>query len=236
MTPQDVRQRLIDALEADLVGPFLGDQHPGGGQEVLPLPPSRWYMTGFLAPQFGCTPDAADPDAGELGLGSESQAEDAGVRRPRAGPRYLGPPPRTSPASSTALALLPAPDLILPASSGCSPSDRASVRAPGAGRAPAGRRRATHPATSSRTRRSSPGLSQTDLARSKTVVGRGRGRHPPGASWRDHPHGPLQHQGNQEGAERSLRKTGRVDSGVGYLLTITMCMTVSLVTMRSKCR
>ncbi|HRI07241.1 MAG TPA: DISARM system helicase DrmA [Nannocystaceae bacterium] len=85
MTPADVRQRLVEALEADLVGPFIAEGHPGGGQEVLPLPPSRWYLTGFLAPHYDRAPDGDDTDAvGELGAGSESQAEDAGNDEPDA--------------------------------------------------------------------------------------------------------------------------------------------------------
>ena len=44
MSSAEVRSRLIAALEADLVGPF----DPAGGEEVLLLPPSRWYLTGFL--------------------------------------------------------------------------------------------------------------------------------------------------------------------------------------------
>lgn len=109
MTPTDIRQRLLDALEADLVGPFVAENLPGGGEEVLPLPPSRWYLTGFLAPQFDRAPDADDTDAvGELAAGSESQAEDAGsgdepeAKRPHRFPASLGlsvflpPPPDAS--------------------------------------------------------------------------------------------------------------------------------------------
>ena len=43
-----VRRYLCDALRIDLVGPRPGDaalQH-----ERLPQAPSRWYLTGFLAP------------------------------------------------------------------------------------------------------------------------------------------------------------------------------------------
>ena len=97
VTPADVRQRLALALEADLVGPFTAEDLPGGGQEVLPLPPSRWYLTGFLAPQFDNAPDADDTDAvGELAAGSESQAEDAGsgdepeAKRPHRFPSSMG--------------------------------------------------------------------------------------------------------------------------------------------------
>src|SRR5437867_3966205 len=86
MTELDVRKRLVEALEADLIGPFVPDSHPQGGQEVLPIAPSRWYLTGFLAPQGGRTPDVDDRDSKEegLGAGSESQADDAGSEEPEA--------------------------------------------------------------------------------------------------------------------------------------------------------
>ena len=85
MTPLEVRSAIVAALEADLVGPFLPEDQPGGGEEVLPLPPSRWYLTGFLAPQDGRAPDPDDTDSvGELAAGSESQAEDAGNDEPEA--------------------------------------------------------------------------------------------------------------------------------------------------------
>jgi len=83
MDPLSVRSRIVEALEADLVGPFLPDGHPGAGVEVLPLPPSRWYLTGFLAPHTSRAPDPDDQDSkGELVAGSESQAEDAGSEEP----------------------------------------------------------------------------------------------------------------------------------------------------------
>ena len=43
MNELDVRRRLVEALEADLVGPFVPDAHAQGGQEVLPIAPSRWW-------------------------------------------------------------------------------------------------------------------------------------------------------------------------------------------------
>ncbi len=81
MNETEVRTRLVEALEADLIGPFVPDSHPQGGHEVLPLAPSRWYLTGFLAPQGGRKPDEDDQDSVDerLGAGSESQAEDAGT-------------------------------------------------------------------------------------------------------------------------------------------------------------
>jgi hypothetical protein len=48
MTSADVRQRLIDALELDLVGPPPSDQ--AHQMEILLQTPSKWYLTGFLVP------------------------------------------------------------------------------------------------------------------------------------------------------------------------------------------
>lgn len=50
----EVREHLVRAREADLVGPC-----EAGGEEVLRLPLARWYLTGFLAP-------AREPRAVEL--------------------------------------------------------------------------------------------------------------------------------------------------------------------------
>jgi hypothetical protein len=47
MAAVDVRRNLVDALRLDLVGPGEG---PGLAEEILPEPPSRWYLTGFLVP------------------------------------------------------------------------------------------------------------------------------------------------------------------------------------------
>jgi len=84
MTPSAIiREQLVQALEADLIGPFLPKGHPGAGEEVLPLPPSRWYLTGFLAPQGARVPDTDDPDSQEgLEAGGESKSEDAGSVEP----------------------------------------------------------------------------------------------------------------------------------------------------------
>jgi hypothetical protein len=84
MREHDVRPRLVEALQADLIGPFVPDSHPQGGQELLPLPPSRWVLTGFLSPQGGRAPDADDKEStdGELAAGAETQSEDAGREEP----------------------------------------------------------------------------------------------------------------------------------------------------------
>jgi hypothetical protein len=57
----DIREDLVRALEAQLVGPF----DRVSGQETLPIPPSRFYLAGYLAPQGARVRDAdseADDD------------------------------------------------------------------------------------------------------------------------------------------------------------------------------
>ena len=47
ITSEQVRQSLIDALRLDLVGP---DNEHAFAKELLPEPPTRWYLTGLLTP------------------------------------------------------------------------------------------------------------------------------------------------------------------------------------------
>lgn len=47
MPSADVRTRITDALALDLIGPDEDSLH---ASEVIDRPPSRWYLTGFLAP------------------------------------------------------------------------------------------------------------------------------------------------------------------------------------------
>lgn len=77
--PSDLRARLVRALEADVIGPF----DPETGEEVLRLPPSRWYLTGFLAPQGGREPvELQDPTAEEeLGTEIDHDEESGGTER-----------------------------------------------------------------------------------------------------------------------------------------------------------
>jgi hypothetical protein len=83
LTSEGIRDALVDALHADLIGPFLTEGHPGAGEEVLQLAPSRWYLTGFLAPQADRLPEPDDDDSEEgLDAGTESKAEDAGNSEP----------------------------------------------------------------------------------------------------------------------------------------------------------
>ena len=68
-TTTSTRADLVAALETDLIGPFEEN-------EVLHLPPSRWYLTGFLAAMDART--LAEPDDDELAAGSDLDAEEAG--------------------------------------------------------------------------------------------------------------------------------------------------------------
>ena len=93
-----IRRQLVEALHADLIGPFVPTDHPTGAEEILSLPPSRWYLTGFLAPQEGRAPDVDDADSQEGGLvtDNDTQAEDAGgneqdaTKRPVRFPASMG--------------------------------------------------------------------------------------------------------------------------------------------------
>jgi hypothetical protein len=73
MTPAAIRNRLIDALRIDLVGPALPD-------EQLDQNPTRWYLTSFLAPL-----NAGPDQRGDL---SQNEALDLAGAPPR-------PPPTT---------------------------------------------------------------------------------------------------------------------------------------------
>jgi hypothetical protein len=57
MKPVEVRSRLVEALELDIVGPRSGSPYEA---EVLPQAPSRWYLTGFLVPYEAKVEDRQD--------------------------------------------------------------------------------------------------------------------------------------------------------------------------------
>src|SRR5436309_14524071 len=81
-TSLEVRERLVDALKLDLVGPWAGHAL---SEERLPgwVRPSNWYLTGFLIPSG--TPAEKNRDADEnddlseipesAGLAEESNEE-----------------------------------------------------------------------------------------------------------------------------------------------------------------
>jgi len=80
------RTHLIKALEADLIGPFRrGLKNPDGSDgidslEELRLPPSRWYLTGFLAPDAGRIEDEEANDG--LAVGDDMTEEETGGASP----------------------------------------------------------------------------------------------------------------------------------------------------------
>ncbi|MCU0527531.1 MAG: hypothetical protein MUF72_22230 [Elainella sp. Prado103] len=74
-TSAEIRATLVDALQIDLVGPKPDDTEHA--EEILTQAPSKWYLTGFLAP-FGSKPDdrsddEADVEPQELGDGATSE-------------------------------------------------------------------------------------------------------------------------------------------------------------------
>ncbi len=71
------REYLVRALEADLIGPYDLPTGPDRCDELLPLPPSRWYLTGFLAPMEAREVENEPLDDGAA-AGSDLDDEDAG--------------------------------------------------------------------------------------------------------------------------------------------------------------
>jgi hypothetical protein len=70
---EENRSALLAALEADLIGPFYPPGSPR--EEVLRIPPSRWYWAGFLAPQYARDPKDPNSDD-EIAAGSDEDEEE----------------------------------------------------------------------------------------------------------------------------------------------------------------
>lgn len=79
------RTHLVEAPHADLIGAFVPPGDPSGGGETLPLRPSRWYLTGFLACQGAQAPDVEDVDSREgfVASDSDNHADCPGDPRPQ---------------------------------------------------------------------------------------------------------------------------------------------------------
>lgn len=84
-TPVEVREELVEALRRDLIGPRPADRDE---REVLDQPPSRWYLTGFLAPIDAPDEQRSDPLAqesldlgGDEGDGDDTAAPEAPAAR-----------------------------------------------------------------------------------------------------------------------------------------------------------
>ena len=83
MAPLQIRQQMVDALRLDMIGPEDG---LGSPEEILPEPPSRWYLTGFIVPL-----DADDDQKADEAATDERSAQGRGVHlspqvRPRSRP------------------------------------------------------------------------------------------------------------------------------------------------------
>ena len=93
MTSVEVRSKLVEALELDLVGPRPG---LGDAMEILPQSPSRWYLTGFLVPIDATSAQKQDEDATEEVEAAESggvdddQPPERGSARNRVFPSSMG--------------------------------------------------------------------------------------------------------------------------------------------------
>ena len=77
-TSAEIRERLVNELRLDLIGPSHRDM--ALVNEVLPDPPSRWYLTGFLVPVD--TPSrrkARDPQE-EMDTAEQAGADDDETR------------------------------------------------------------------------------------------------------------------------------------------------------------
>ena len=75
MTSSDVRDKLVEALVLDLIGPI---NDPARENERLDQSPSRWYLTGFLVPRSRPSldlPKDEDDDEGDL-FGSDDDPVD----------------------------------------------------------------------------------------------------------------------------------------------------------------
>ena len=86
LTPVEVRERLVEALELDLVGPWPGHALARGAAAAAAMRPSNWYLTGFLIPVDAPTrsrrADAdADDDFERSDVGGRRRGDHRGARR-----------------------------------------------------------------------------------------------------------------------------------------------------------
>lgn len=86
MNSLEVRESLIDSVKLDLVGPETGERY---ATEALPHTPSRWYLTGFLAPIGAKAEHRSDQSSfddlesggGSVGIDDDSAPEKPAVKR-----------------------------------------------------------------------------------------------------------------------------------------------------------
>jgi hypothetical protein len=76
-TSEFIRSEIVQALRLDLVGP---DNDHAFASELLPEPPSRWYLTGFLVPKGAPEEQRCDPTSNEEidSAGEGGELDDSG--------------------------------------------------------------------------------------------------------------------------------------------------------------
>ncbi len=94
-----VQSRILDALRLDLVGPRPGEPgHDAYTEEILPVSPSKWYLTGFLVP-FEAPLEQRSDDDGDDGApdqatrpveGDDDNAPEAASARKALFPSSMG--------------------------------------------------------------------------------------------------------------------------------------------------
>ena len=95
LSSEQVRTRLVEALELDLIGPGAG--HPLAEESLSGRQrPSNWYLTGFLVPTGARPKDRSEDDLDEIGetpddagLGEES-TEDGAAKKKSLFPSSMG--------------------------------------------------------------------------------------------------------------------------------------------------
>ena len=92
-TPTSVRAELVQTLELDLVGPHNSHAF---ATELLPEPPHRWYLTGFLVPTSAPMEQKIDPeaddtvDSGDAGGLDDGTPPDTGAAKHSILPSSMG--------------------------------------------------------------------------------------------------------------------------------------------------
>jgi len=98
VTSAQVRNKLFEALRLDLVGPETEQNSElGDAAEILPQAPSRWYLTGFLAPldapaEQRCDAEADDDldSSGETSVEDDAEPERAAAAQQKYLPSSIG--------------------------------------------------------------------------------------------------------------------------------------------------
>jgi hypothetical protein len=93
-----VRAHLVDALRLDLVGPRPGHPpHADYAEELLPIAPSKWYLSGFLVPFEAPGSERSDADGdeaidqpGEVGDGDDDDTPEPASARKAHFPSSMG--------------------------------------------------------------------------------------------------------------------------------------------------